>query len=138
MTILEEVVDLPTPSGPMRTYVLQPSGPGRCPGLVLFSEIFQVTGPIRRTAALLAGSGFMVAVPEVYHELEPAGTVLDYDAAGAERGNAHKVTKPVASYDADARSALDFLKAHPHGTGRLGRLRRLPRGLPGLPGGHES
>ena len=79
-----------------------------------------MTGPIRRTAALLAGSGFVVAVPEVYHELEPAGTVLPYDTAGAERGNAHKTTKRLAGYDADARAALDFLKTHPHCTGRLG------------------
>ena len=120
MTINDEVVDLPTPSGPMRTYVLRPAAPGAYPGVVLFSEIFQVTGPIRRTAALLAGSGYVVAVPEVYHELEPAGTVLAYDAAGAERGNAHKITKSVSAYDADARAALDFLKEHPHGTGRLG------------------
>jgi len=45
---------------------------------------------------------------------------LPYDAAGAERGNAHKATKPQAGYDADARAALDFLKADPHCTGRLG------------------
>ncbi len=120
MTITEEVVDLPTPSGPMRTYVLRPATQCRLPGLVLFSEIFQVTGPIRRTAALLAGSGYVVAVPEVYHELEPAGTVLAYDSVGAELGNAHKIAKSLTSYDADARAALDFLKTHPYGTGRLG------------------
>jgi len=64
----DDFVDLPTPNGPMRTYVFRPAAEGRYPGLVLFSEIFQVTGPIRRTAALLAGSGFVVAVPEIYHE----------------------------------------------------------------------
>ena len=58
-----ETVDLPTPSGPMQTHVFRPAAEGRYPGLVLFSEIFQVTGPIRRTAALLAGSGYVVAVP---------------------------------------------------------------------------
>ena len=79
-----------------------------------------MTGPIRRTAALLAGSGYVVAVPEIYHELEPAGTVLPYDTAGADRGNAHKVTKELASYDADARAALDYLKADLGCTGRLG------------------
>ena len=116
----DETVDLPTPSGPMRTHVFRPMAEGRYPGLVLFSEIFQVTGPIRRTAALLAGSGFVVAVPEIYHELEPVGTVLPYDTAGADRGNAHKTTKELAGYDADARAALDFLKADPGCTGRLG------------------
>ena len=65
----------------MRTYVFRPSAPGRYPGVLLFSEIFQVTGPIRRTAALLAGHGFVVAVPEIFHELDPPGTVLAYDQA---------------------------------------------------------
>ena len=116
----DEVAELPTPTGPMRTYVFRPVGAGRYPGVVLFSEIFQVTAPIRRTAALLAGHGFVVAVPEVYHELEPAGTVLPYDTAGADRGNAHKTTKELASYDADARAALDFLASHPACTGDLG------------------
>jgi carboxymethylenebutenolidase len=77
-------------------------------------------GPIRRTAALLAGSGYVVAVPEIYHELDPAETVLSYDTAGADRGNAHKTTKELASYDADARAVLGFLKTYPHCTGPLG------------------
>ncbi len=121
MTILPpEDATLSTPSGPMRTEVFRPVAAGRYPGLVLFSEIFQITAPIRRTAALLAGHGFVVAVPEIYHELESAGTVLPYDTAGADRGNAHKIAKPLESYDDDARAALDFLRAHPACTGRLG------------------
>ncbi|MEA2632203.1 MAG: carboxymethylenebutenolidase [Chloroflexota bacterium] len=115
-----ESTDLDTPYGPMRTYVFRPVAPGRYPGVLLFSEIFQVTGPIRRTAALLAGHGYVVAVPEIFHELDPPGTVLAYDQAGADRGNAHKITKELASYDADARAALAFLEAHPACTGALG------------------
>lgn len=106
----------------MRTYVLRPAEPGKYPGLLLYSEIFQVTGPIRRTAALLASHGFVVAVPEIYHELEPAGTVLPYDAAGAETGNAHKFAKEISAYDSDARAALDFLAGHDSCTGRLGAM----------------
>ena len=116
----DETVELPTPAGPMRVCLFRPAVEGRYPGLALFSEIFQITGPIRRMAALLAGNGYVVAVPEVYHELEPAGTVLAYDQAGADRGNAHKTAKEVAGYDADARAVLDYLKSHPSGTGRLG------------------
>lgn len=121
-----EHADLPTPAGPMRVYVFRPAEPPgarprKFPGLVLFSEIFQVTAPIRRTAAFLAGHGFVVVVPEVYHELEPGpGVVLAYDQAGADRGNAHKVNKEVAGYDADARACLDYLRSHPACTGRLG------------------
>ena len=96
MTITDhEFVDLPTPTGPMRTHIFRPAAPGKYPGILLFSEIFQVTGPIRRTAALLAGNGFIVAAPEIYHEYEPAGTALAYDTAGADRGNALKTTKPL-------------------------------------------
>ena len=119
-----EHADLTTPFGTMRTYILRPADQTRrYPGIVLFSEIFQVTGPIHRTAALLAGHGFVVAVPEVFHELESQpGVVIPYDTAGADRGNKHKVAKELASYDADARAALDYLKTHPACTGRLGTV----------------
>ncbi|MBV8549898.1 MAG: dienelactone hydrolase family protein [Acidobacteriaceae bacterium] len=123
MTIKDDgVVELQTPTGPMRTYIFSPAAEGRYPGVVLYSEIFQVTGPIRRTAAMIAGQGYIVAVPEVYHELEPAGTVLPYDQAGADKGNADKYTKEVSSYDADARAVLDYLKARGDCTGRLGAV----------------
>ena len=123
MTIKDnEFVDLATPTGPMRTYVFRPNAPGHYPGILLFSEIFQVTAPIRRTAALLAGHGFIVAVPEIYHEFEPAGTVYAYDQAGADRGNALKTAKELSAYDADARAVLDYLKAHPSGTGHVGAM----------------
>src|SRR5580658_3948453 len=120
MILLEEKTDLPTPTGPMRTYVYRPVARGRYPGIVLFSEIFQRTGPIKRTAALLAGHGFVVAVPEIFHELEPAGAEIAYDQAGADKGNRDKIGKPVSAYDADARAALHHLEGSPHCTGKLG------------------
>lgn len=121
MTITDiDSADLTTPTGLMRTYLVRPIEEGRYPGLVLYSEIFQVTGPIRRTAAMLASHGFVVAVPEIYHELEPAGTVLAYDESGAARGNQHKITKTLSSYDSDARAVLDYLMLSPHCTGKLG------------------
>lgn len=121
MTLKEtEFADLATPTGPMRTYIFRPSAPGKYPGILLYSEIFQVTAPIRRTAAFLAGHGFVVAVPEIYHEFEPAGTVYAYDQAGADRGNALKTTKELAGYDDDARAVFAYLKTHEVCTGQLG------------------
>ncbi len=121
MTILDqEFVDLPTAKGPMRTHLFRPQRAGRWPGVLLYSEIFQVTLPIRRLAAMLAGHGLVVAVPEVYHEFEPAGTVLGYDTAGADRGNELKYTKELASYDADARAIIDFLPLQSYCNGALG------------------
>jgi carboxymethylenebutenolidase len=121
MTIKDDLVEeLTTPAGPMRTYIFKPAAEGKFPGVILFSEIFQVTAPIRRTAAMIAGHGYIVAVPEVYHELEPTGTVLAYDQAGADKGNADKYDKELSSYDADARVLLDHLKGRIDCTGRLG------------------
>jgi carboxymethylenebutenolidase len=123
MIILDnEFVDLETPSGTMRTHIVRPAARGKYPGIVFYSEIFQITGPIRRTAAMLAGHGYVVAMPEVYHEFEPAGTVLKYDQAGSDRGNFLKTAKPVSGYDADARAVLDHLKTRPDCTGKLGAM----------------
>ncbi|PTM46639.1 carboxymethylenebutenolidase [Sphingomonas aerolata] len=113
---------MPSPGGVMRTHLFRPAVEGRYPGVLLFSEIYQVTDPIRRLAAYVAGHGFCVAVPEVYHEYEQPGTVLRYDAAGTDRGNALKVTKPVPAFDEDAVAALDGLAAHPACTGRLATM----------------
>jgi carboxymethylenebutenolidase len=123
MTIAETTVEIGTPTGPMRAVLFRPAEETRkFPGLVLFSEIFQITGPIYRTGAYLAGHGYVVVVPEIYHELEPAGTVLPYDQAGADAGNADKTKKDLSSYDSDARAALDYLKGHEACTGRLGAM----------------
>jgi carboxymethylenebutenolidase len=122
MILQSESHDLETPTGAMRTYVYRPVAAGRYPGILLFSEIFQQTGPIKRMAALLAGHGLVVAVPEIFHELEAPGTELAYDQAGADRGNKDKVTKTIAAYDDDARAVIRLLKATPSCTGKLGAM----------------
>lgn len=115
-------VDLATPTGPMRVHVFRPALPAgrQVPGIILYSEIFQLTGPVRRTAAWLAGQGYLVAASEVYHELEPAGTVLSYTPEGSARGNAHKTAKTLAAYDADAAAVIAWLQADPQCSGKLG------------------
>ena len=122
-------VDLPTASGPMRTHLFQPwSGfvggqqGARYPGVVLYSEIYQMTAPIARTAATIAGKGFFVAVPEVYHEFEPPGTVLAYDKVGTDRGNELKTTKRLDHYDDDARAIIDYFANSGDCTGNVGAI----------------
>ena len=117
-----EFAELPTPTGPMRTHIVRPAAPGRYPGILFYSEIFQVTGPIRRTAAMLAGHGYLVALPEIYHEYEAPGVAFAYDQAGSDRGNALKTTKPLAAYDTDTRAAIDHLLARHDCTGKLGAM----------------
>src|SRR6202047_4072453 len=120
--INDEYVTLDTPTGPIRTHIVRPAAPGRYPGIIFYSEIFQITAPIRRTAAMLAGHGYIVAMPEIYHESEPAGTILAYDQAGSDRGNFLKTDKPVAASAPDARPGPDHPKSRPDCTGKLGAM----------------
>jgi carboxymethylenebutenolidase len=92
----------------------------KVPGLVLYSEIFQQTAPIRRLAVQFAGQGFVVMVPEIFHEHEPLGTILDYDDVGKDKGNAYKHLTKVATFDDDAKAVIRALQQHPRCNGRLG------------------
>lgn len=118
-TLSESHVDLETTRGPMRVHLFIPDGGSRYPGIIFYSEIFQATGPIRRMAAALAGEGYLVAVPEVYHEFEPLGSVLAYDAEGSARGNALKTEKDITSYDEDTEVLVKFLLTNGSCTGTI-------------------
>lgn len=121
-------VDIRTAYGPMRTHLFRPlpkakqASAAKHPAVILYSEIYQMTGPIARTAAMLAGQGFLVAVPDVYHEFTEPGEVFAYDKAGTDRGNELKVTKELRSYDADSRAVIDYLLHDEGCTGRIGTL----------------
>ncbi|MDR2876033.1 MAG: dienelactone hydrolase family protein [Methylobacillus sp.] len=122
MLIQSHIADLSTPTGTMRTYVHRPAGEGRHPVILFYSEIFQQTGPIERAARLMAGHGYAVLVPEVFHELNPIGTVLGYDDAGREKGNADKSAKAVESYDSDNRALIAWVKQQPWASGEIGAM----------------
>jgi carboxymethylenebutenolidase len=106
----------------MRTHLFSPVCAKQVPAVILYSEIYQMTGPIARTAAMIAGQGYLVAVPEVYHEYVELGEVFAYDKEGTDRGNLLKITKEVSSYDSDSRALINYLKAHPLCSGSIGTL----------------
>src|SRR4051795_1919774 len=116
MVVTREYVEIRVDARPMRAFVAAPAAPGAHPGVVFYSDIFQLTEPTLRWAVRLAGYGFVVAVPEIYHRLEPAGTVLDFDDAGKARGQADADATPVADFDADVDAALAWLAEHSSGS----------------------
>lgn len=122
MLIQSEVVDLNTPTGVMRTYIHRPVHDKKVPAILFYSEIFHQTGPIERAAKIMAGQGYAVLVPEVFHELNPIGTVLGYDDAGRDKGNADKAAKDVQGYDSDNRAMIEFLKEQDWYTGNVGAM----------------
>ena len=114
MKITSDQVDLPTPEGgKIRTFLAAPQSIGKYPGIIFYSDIFQLTAPMIRSCARLAGYGFVVAAPEIYRRIESPGLVIPFDDAGRARGLEDAGKTPVAHFDADCRTVLDYLREHP-------------------------
>ena len=124
MIIATEYVDIPVDDRSMRAFIAAPTAEGRYPAILFYTDIYQLTGPMLRASARLAGYGFVVAAPEIYHRIEPAGLVIPFDDEGRTRGLEDAARTPVAHFDEDCRAALDYLGAHvavaPHQTGAAG------------------
>ncbi|KAF2994312.1 hypothetical protein E8E14_003266 [Neopestalotiopsis sp. 37M] len=127
MLIKESHVDVQTKvdgkESSMRIFLFHPTIPqypnARFPGVAVFSEIYQVTGPVARFARQIAGQGYIVAAPSSYHDFtgpEP----LAYDVPGTDAGNEWKVKKTLHSYDEDSYKTVDYLLSLPTCTGRIG------------------
>ena len=119
MVVSRSYVDIPVGSRAMRTFVARPRAEGVWPGVAFYTDIFQLTESSLRWAVRLAGHGFVVAVPEIYHRIEPPGTVLGFDDEGKRRGQADAEATPTADFDEDVAAALAWLEAQDD-VGRLG------------------
>ena len=107
MIITSEHVDVPAPDGgAIRCFVAAPKAAGEYPGVIFYSDIFQLTDTMLRSCARLAGYGFVVAAPEIYRRIEPPGLVIPFDDEGRTRGLEDAQKTPVAHFDADCRADL--------------------------------
>jgi carboxymethylenebutenolidase len=106
----------------MRVVQLAPAMGGPFPCIILYSEIFQLTGPIRRSASMLAGQGFVVLMPEVYYQHLPAGTVLAYDEEGKNAGNQLKLETPLENYDVGVEAMVQYAKSTAICSGSMGSI----------------
>lgn len=121
MQVKTEWIELAVAEKMMRVLLASPATTGKYPGILLFSDIFQLSDPMIRTCTRLAGYGFVVAAPEIFHRLEPAGTVLPQTDEGRSRGMQNQQATPLAHFDEDCRAVLDYLRQHPMvTTGQLG------------------
>jgi carboxymethylenebutenolidase len=130
MLLNESYADIAVPgsSGTMRVHLYRPAWAGavdaspKFPAVMVFTEIYQVTGPVQRLCRLLAGKGLLVGSPESFHEFEAPGTILAYDTSGTDRGNALKIEKELQGYDNDAAALAAYLLGRPDCSGRLGAV----------------
>ncbi len=113
MQIVVRETELVVDGAPMRVRIAAPKARAKFPGVLLYSEIFQLTGPIRRSMDRLAGHGFVVAAPEIFHRVEAPGVVIPYDDAGPDRGLADAKSTFAAEHDRDRSAVLDLLETDP-------------------------
>ena len=124
MQITKRNIDLRVDDSLMRVYVATPKPVGNYPGILFFSDIYQLGGAMIRAVNYLAGHGYVVAAPEIFHRTEPVGSVIEPDDIGRMRGNDNARRTAVAGYDADCRAVIEFIKAessvNPSQIGTLG------------------
>lgn len=114
MQIETTYVDVPAAGKQMRTAVVAPVGGGQYPGIVFYTDIFQLTPSSMRWVSRLASYGYVVAAPEIYYRIEPAGTVLDFDDAGKIRGQADVDALTAAQFDEDISALVSWLPQLPN------------------------
>ena len=121
MIVQTESVSIEVDGSPMRTVVARPRAEGRFPGILFYSDIFQLTPTMIRACVRLAGYGFVVASPEIYHRIEAPGWGRSFDDDSRTRGLENAAKTRVAEFDADARAVLTYLSDHPNvAAGTLG------------------
>jgi len=115
MIVVSDYPEITVDNSPLRMFLAVPKieNNKKFPGIVFYSDIFQLTGPMLRACVRLAGYGFVVAAPEIYHRIERPGTAFAFDDAGRVRGMENAAKTKVAEFDHDCRAVLDYLAQHP-------------------------
>lgn len=104
-----EWVDLSTPDGPMRTYVVRPDSERPRAGIVVFQEAYGVNDHIRDVAGRFAQLGLVAVAPELFHRTG-RGFEAPYDTDGAWAAiEPHYKALSTTGLSDDAQAAYDFL-----------------------------
>ncbi|WP_067503432.1 dienelactone hydrolase family protein [Actinoplanes sp. TFC3] len=110
MKLREDRVLVPAPDCEIRSVLIRPVGEEPRPGVLLYTDIFQLTESTLRTARRLASAGFAVCVPEIYPRGPLAGIALEFDDAGKQAGLEGAAATTIAQFDSDRVAVLDYLE----------------------------
>ncbi len=111
------LVQVPSKSGGSFSAYLAPLPERPAPAVVVVQEIFGVSASIRAFCDLLAKRQFVAIAPDLYWRSE-AGA----DLSESERDKAFALRQKTDDTQAaqDIAATMDFIKGHPHCTGRVG------------------
>jgi len=123
MIVSTQYSDIPIAGGVMRVFSAAPQGKAQYPGILCYSDIFQLTPPMIRSCVRLAGYGFVTVAPEIYCRIEAPGTVIAFDDAGRTRGLEDAAKTSVTQFDVNCRTAIEWLGKHPRvAKGKIGAM----------------
>ncbi|MEL4897418.1 dienelactone hydrolase family protein [Crocosphaera sp. Alani8] len=112
MQVKRQNINLLVDDNAMRIYLVSPDKVGKYPGILFYSDIYQLGSPITRLADHLAGYGFVVAAPEIYHRQLPIGTVIEPTEIGKIQGNEAARKTSTSEFDTDANAVIEFLSQY--------------------------
>jgi carboxymethylenebutenolidase len=104
--------------GEFPAYLAVPSS-GRGPGIVVLQEIFGVNKTMRSVCDWLASRGFVALCPDLFWRIEPG---FELDESQRERAFELLGKLDAAKAVGDAAAAVNFLRADPACTGRVGAV----------------
>ena len=108
--IREETVEISVSDGTrMRGYWAAPQNRRQAPGLLLFQEAFGVNEHIKDVARRLAGQGYSVVAPELFHRSAEAGAQFAY--ADFKTALPHVQALSDEGLEADIRAGHEWLAA---------------------------
>lgn len=111
MTGAGSEVHIAAPPGELPAYVVEPDGDGTAPAVIVIHDAFGMTADLRNQVDWLAGEGYLVAGPDLFHwggKLRCIRTVMSEIRDGAGR-----------SFD-EVEAVRSWLAAHPRSNGRVG------------------
>jgi carboxymethylenebutenolidase len=111
--LADAMVTYPGASGPVKAYLSRPKGEARLPAVIVIHQNRGLNPHIEDVARRLALAGYAGLAPDLMSMI--GGTPADEDQAIKDFA---KVQEPVAA--ADAVKAIDYLRARPDVTGKIG------------------
>jgi carboxymethylenebutenolidase len=122
MEIQTENVTIPLKGGDsMGGYLARPAEGGPYPSVIVFMEIFGVNAHIRDVTERVAREGYVALAPDYFHRTAP-GMELGYDDEGMAEGMKHLGLLQADQMIADAQAAIDFVRARPDTTDKVGAM----------------
>lgn len=119
MAVREEELDLPVDEGAMAVFLYEPEDAGPLPSIIMVHDANGLTVEAREQARWLAGQGYAVAAPDVFHR---AGRLLTTAALGGGPDATLRVRAGMTNdgHSSDVARLAAFLRERPRSDGRVG------------------